>query len=132
MILPFLPFAALNARRKKARELRAVFTGGSVSEAVCAIFGQAAVCLEALGRGETGKPYAAWPEMLMNDLPADYVMRFSECAQVFEEAAYSDHDLDEDSREKALELLDETEKLCFGMANLRQRLRLRFGVCLWD
>ena len=132
LILPFLPFAALNARRKKAREIRAVFEGGDVSEAVCAIFSQAAACLEALGLGETDKPYAAWPETALKDLPADYAARFLECAEVFEEAAYSDHDLGEESRAKALELLRETEEICMGTANLRQRLRLRFGVCLWD
>ena len=132
LILPFLPFAALNARRKQAREIRAVFEGGDVSEAVCAIFAQAAACLEALGLGETDKPYAAWPETALKDLPADYAARFLECAEVFEEAAYSDHALGEENRAKALELLRETEEICMGTANLRQRLRLRFGVCLWD
>ena len=127
VILPFLPFILLNQRRKKALDARKVFDSENVSEAVFAIFQHVAAWLEATGHGEDNTPYAAWHA----DLSPDYVQRFTACEKLFEEAAYSTHEMKEEDRQQALALLNETEQTLQQRADWKQRLRLKYKECLW-
>ena len=127
LILPFLPFILLNQRRKKALDARKAFESENVSEAVAAIFQHIAACLEAMGYGEGNKPYAAWNA----GLSPDYAQRFAECELLFEEAAYSAHEMKEEHRRQVLDLLNETEQLLQRQADWKQRLRLKYKECLW-
>ena len=127
VILPFLPFILLNQRRKKALDARKVFDSENVSEAVFAIFQHVAAWLEATGHGEDNTPYAAWHA----DLSPDYVQRFTACEKLFEEAAYSTHEMKEEDRQQALALLSETEQILQRRADWKQQLRLKYKECLW-
>ncbi len=127
MILPFLPFILLNLRRKKALDARKAFESGNVSEAVFAIFQQIAAWLEATGHGADNTLYAAWNA----DLSPDYAERFAACEKLFEEAAYSTHEMKEEDRRQALALLNETEQILQQRADWKQRLRLKYKECLW-
>ena len=131
LIVPFLPFLWLNARRKKAAAVRSAFASADVSEAVCAIFRQAIAWLEAMGLGADNLPYRDWPPHLSTGLPTGYEQRFSQCAALFEEAAYSDHAMSEEQRGQALSLLRETERAMLARADWKQKLRLKFGDCVW-
>ena len=131
VILPFLPFLWLNARRRKALEARRAFASENVSEAVCAIFRQTAAWLEAMGCGAGNLPFRAWAEYLPEGMEPGYELRFGSCAALFEEAAYSDHTLDEERRQEALALLQETERAMLARADWKQKLRLKYGDCLW-
>lgn len=130
VILPFLPFLWLNARRKKALAARGVFAAENAGEAICAIFRQVIAWLDAMGCGAGNLLYREWASRLPEIQPG-YAQRFSQCAALFEEAAYSDHAMGEEQRRQALALLDETERAMLARADWKQKLRLKYGECLW-
>ena len=127
VILPFIPFVLLNQRRKKAMDARKAFESENVSEAVFAIFQHITAWLETMGYGEDNVPYAAWNA----ELAPDYTARFAACEKLFEEAAYSTHEMKEEQRQQALALLNETEQILQQQADWKQRLRLKYRECLW-
>ena len=127
VILPFLPFILLNQRRKKALDARKAFESENVSEAVFAIFQHVAAWLEAMGYGKDNAPYAAWNA----ELSPDYAAHFAACEKLFEEAAYSTHEMKEEDRQQALALLIETEQILQRQADWKLRLRLKYKECLW-
>ena len=131
VILPFLPFLWLNARAKKAMEARNAFASENVSEAIYAVFQQIIAWLEAMGCGAGNLPYRDWAQHLPQAMPPGYDRRFGQCAALFEEAAYSDHALSEDQRQQTLSLLHETEQAMLARAGWKQKLRLKYGECLW-
>ena len=61
----------------------------------------------------------------------DYVDQFAHCAELFEEAAYSNHPLAEDDRQETLSLLDQTEEWLLSKADWKQKLRLKYGKGLY-
>ncbi|MBR5345242.1 MAG: hypothetical protein IK127_05400 [Clostridia bacterium] len=129
LVLPFLPFAAMNARRKKALETRAAFDAEDNSTAICAMFRHVMRYLNTAGN-EPNLLFSGAVENLSNSLPETYRNRCRACVSIFEEAAYSDHPLPASAREQVRDLLNETEALLYDKAGLRQRLRLRYGECL--
>ena len=130
--LPFTPFLLLNARKKKAQEARKAFASPNVSEAVCAIFHQVVTWLNETGHGAGNLLYRSWADSLPDGLPEDYASRFTRCARDFEEAAYSVHALPEEKRQQALALLKETETALWKTADWKQRLRIRYWMCLCE
>ena len=131
VILPFAPFLLLNARGKKARRERMIFGSEDVSEAVSAIFRRVILWLTETGRVPGNLLYRDMADHLPPALPEGYGARFARCAEDFEEAAYSDHELPEETRRRALELLKETEEALWKTADRRTRLRLKYwmGLC---
>lgn len=132
VILPFLPFLALNRRRQKAAAAREKFSSPDTSEAVCAMFRHAAAYLEDGGFGGQNRPFRSWPEAWQGRLPDGYAARYRESAALFEEAAYSDHALTPEQRTQMLSFLAETETLFFEKASWKKRLHLRWGKCLHE
>lgn len=124
VILPFLPFALLNRRRRRGQEARKAFQSENIREAVAAIFQQVTAWLEAAGRGGGNTPYAEWAV----GLTPEYARHFQACEKLFEEAAYSSHEMREEDRQQALALLKETEGLLLREAGWKQRLRLRYQL----
>ncbi len=132
VILPFVPAAALNRRRKKAREARKLFASSDRNEAACAMFRHAAKYLAATGIGAGNLPFREWPAAMAGKMPEKYIDSFRKCCILFEEAAYSDHELTEEQAGQVRELLAETERLLYDQAGWRQRLRLRYTECLHE
>ena len=130
--LPFVPFLILNARKRKAMEARKAFGSENVSEAVRAVFRQVILWLNETGYGAGNLLYREWPEQLPDGMPEGYALRFARCAMDYEEAAYSSHTLPEEKRRQALELLKETETALWKAASRRQRLRIRYWMCLCE
>ena len=130
--LPFVPFLLLNARKKKAAEVRKAFLSADVSMAVRAIFQQVITWLEATGSGGGNRLYREWTGELPEGLPEGYAERFSACVADFEEALYSSHELPEEKREQALDLLRETEKALWEKAGWKLRFRLKYRMCLCE
>ena len=131
IILPFLPFALMNARRKKAEEVTALFESGDTAEAVCAIFGRVVGWLDAMGCGQGNIPCRDWSEELSRTVSPEYALRFARCAAFFEEAAYGGRAPGEEKRRETLELLKETGDIMIRRANGFRRFRLRYIDCLW-
>ena len=132
VILPFIPAAALNRQRRKAREARTAFTSPDRSKAVCAMFRHVAKYLEKTGHGAGNAPFCDWPAEMAGKMPEKYVDSFQKCCILFEEAAYSDHGISEAQAEQVRELLAETEHLLYDQAGWRERLRLRYTECLHE
>ncbi len=124
VILPFLPFALLNRRHRWVQEARKAFQSENIREAVAAIFQQVTAWLEAAGCGGGNTPYAEWDV----GLTPEYARHFQACEKLFEEAAYSPHEMREEDRQQALALLKETEGLLLREAGWKQRLRLRYQL----
>ena len=131
VILPFLPIWLVNQQRKKTLEARQVFQSKNVSEAVFAIFQQVIRWLEATGSGAGNLPYAQWTETVSRRFSPTYAQRFAACERLFEEAAYSSHEMKEEQREQLTALLNETEETLQRKAGWKQRLRLRYREWLW-
>ncbi len=132
VILPFAPFVLLNARKKKAQEIRKAFASENVNEAVCAIFRQVIAWLSETGFGADNRLYREWADTLLGGMPEGYAERFSRCAEDYEEAAYSSHALAEEKRRLAMDLLKETETALWKAAGRKQRLRLKYWMCLYE
>ena len=62
--------------------------------------------------------------------PEDYQDRFARCAADYEEAVYSGHTVPEEKRQNALELLKETENDLWKASDWKQRLYLKYWMCL--
>jgi len=130
VVLPFTPFLLLNARKKKAWEIRKAFSSEDVSEGIRAIFRQVVLWLEAVCPGSGNHLFREWAGMLPKDMPEGYADRFARCAADFEEAAYSNHPMPEEKRRNALELLKETETALWNISNRKQRFYLKYWMCL--
>ena len=131
LILPFLPFAWLNARRKKALAAREAFRSEDVNLAVRAAFQHVVAWLEAAGKGAGNLPYRDWADPLSRLVSGEYAALFRPCADLFEQAAYSTHPLSEADRARVLSLLEETERILRSQADRKQRFRLKYVECLW-
>ena len=131
LVLPFLPFIWLNARRKKAAEARETFRSEDVNLAVQAAFQHVIAWLEAMGKGAGNLPYRDWAEPLSGQVSGEYAALFRPCAELFEQAAYSTHPLPEADRSRVLSLLEETERILRSRADRKQRFRLKYVECLW-
>ena len=132
VILPFVPFLVLNARRQRAEKAREVFLSTDVSLAVRAIFQQVIAWLETTDNGGGNRLYRNWADDLPDMMPEGYTSRFAACAADFEEAAYSIHVLPEEKREQAKNLLKETEQALWQKADRKQRFRLKYWMCLCE
>ncbi len=132
IILPFVPFLVLNARRKRAEKAREEYYSADVSLAVRAIFQQVITWLEATDNGGGNCLYRNWADYLPDTMPEGYASRFSAGAADYEEAVYSTHVLREEKREQAINLLKETEQVLWQKADWKQRLRLKYWMCLCE
>ena len=132
VILPFLPFALLSARRRKARENRKAFESENVGDAVTAIFRQVIVWLETTRHSGGNRLYRDWQEILPGTLPENYTELFIRSVRDYEEAVYSGHTLPEEKRSEALRLLKETEEVLWQEADWKTRLRLKYWMCLCE
>lgn len=132
VLLPFTPFLLLNARQKKAQEIRKAFASENVSEAVQAVFRQIIRWLEATGHGAGNLLYRDWGEGLRGDFPEAYTDHFAQCAADYEEAVYSGHTMPEQKRQDALDLLEKTETALWAAAGRRKRIYLKYWMCLHE
>ncbi len=132
LTLPFAPFLLLNARKKKAQEIRNVFRSPDVREAVQAIFRQVILWLETTNHGAGNLLYRDWAGTLPGNLPENYADRFIRCAADYEESVYSDHDMTEEQRRNALALLEETKTAMWKTASRKQRFSLKYWMCLYE
>ena len=132
VILPFIPFLILNERKKRAREIRKTFQSEDTAQAVCAIFRQIILWLEATRTGAGNRLYRDWAFFLPEGLPEGYADRFSRCAADFEEASYSGRAPLEEKREDALRLLEETESFFWNKAGLKEKFLLKYWMCLCE
>ena len=129
-LLPFLPFFLLDRRRKRLLARRAAFHAGDPAAAIRSMLPHIAACLASLGLGEENANYSALVPLLEERLSPVYAARYREGVELWQEAAYSTHRMEETQREQVYALLRETEKEICQLADRKQRLRLRYWDCL--
>lgn len=125
LIAPFLPFLLMGGKRRYLQERIRSCSSEDLREAVTALFFFTTSWLEASGCGKPGVLYRNWPESWQGIIPQTYVHQFLIGTDIYEQAVYSNHPLQEIHREQMQELLEETKELVLGRANWRERLRLR-------
>jgi hypothetical protein len=127
---PFLPFLLLDSRRKKALERREKFDSENCSEAICAIFLHIIAYLESCGKGLGNIPFTAWTRQLQ--LPEEYRAQYEHAAMLWQEAAYTEHPMSSEQREKMRRFLLETERILYDDADRKTRFRLKYLECLHE
>ena len=126
ILLPFAPFVIMNNRRKKALEARRIFDSEDVSEAVAAMFRHVTAWLAATQHDGGNRLYREWTSPLAEQFSEEYAARWARCEALFEEAAYSEHTMNEEARSEVRSLLDETESMLYDQADWKQRFRLKY------
>ena len=127
---PFLPFLLLDSRWKKAFERREKFDSENCSEAICAIFLHIIAYLESCGKGLGNISFTAWTNQLQ--LPEEYRAQYEHAAMLWQEAAYSEHPMSSEQREKMRRFLLETERILYDDADRKTRFRLKYLECLHE
>lgn len=127
---PFLPFLLLDSRRKKALERRKKFDSANDSEAICAIFLHVIAYLDSCGKGLGNIPFTSWTKLLQ--LPAEYRTQYEHAVMLWQEAAYSEHRMTSEQREKMRQFLSETEHILYDDADRKTRFRLKYLECLHE
>ena len=127
---PFLPFLLLDSRRKKALERRKKFDSTNASEAICAIFLHVIAYLDSCGKGLGNIPFTSWTKLLQ--LPAEYRTQYEHAVMLWQEAAYSEHRMSSEQREKMRQFLSETEHILYDDADRKTRFRLKYLECLHE
>ncbi|MDD6315939.1 MAG: hypothetical protein PUB63_02875 [Clostridia bacterium] len=127
---PFLPFLLLDSRRKKALERRRKFDSENDSEAICAIFLHVIAYLDSCGKGLGNIPFTSWTKLLQ--MPAEYRTQYEHAVMLWQEAAYSEHRMSSEQREKMRQFLSETEHILYDDADRKTRFRLKYLECLHE
>lgn len=127
---PFLPFLLLDSRRKKALERRKKFDSENDSEAICAIFLHVIAYLDSCGKGLGNIPFTSWTKLLQ--MPAEYRTQYEHAVMLWQEAAYSEHRMTSEQREKMRQFLSETEHILYDDADRKTRFRLKYLECLHE
>ena len=118
--------------RKKAAAFRAQFTSEDRAGAVCAMFRHISDWLASFGMDGGNHPFCDWTPGLSQSLSPEYAEDFAACVPVFEEAAYSGHDIPAEERDRVRALVDATEKLLYARADLAKKFRLKYTECLYQ
>jgi hypothetical protein len=132
LVVPFAPFVLVSRARKLAKEKRAAFADEDNAAAIRAMFRHTVDWLQACGMKTENRPFARCTEDAAAMLSDEYGERYAEAARIWEEAAYSDHAMDEGKREFVRELMEETEKALYERSDRKTRLRLKYGACLCE
>ncbi len=131
LLVPFLPFLLSVVYHRKREALRERYLSEDLHTALCAIFQSVTVWLEEAGIGSGNLPYVRWSPALTGLFSPDYIRRFQSLSEAFEEAAYSEHSLREETRKDMLTLLEETGKVLKGKCSFRARFRLKYREGVW-
>ena len=131
LIVPFLPFLLLNRTRKRRVEIQASFANENNGEAICAMFAHLMTWLHFCGLPEENRPFSQCGEAVRALLPDDLAARFSSAVPIWQEAAYSDHQMTAGQRETVCLLLRDTSKLLYARSPAGQRFRMKaiHGLC---
>ena len=132
LIVPFAPFVLVSRARKLAKEKRAAFTDADNAAAIRAMFRHTVDWLQACGMKTENRPFAQCADGAAALLSESYGERYAKAARIWEEAAYSDHAMDEGKRELVRELMEETEKTLYERSDRKTRLRLKYAACLCE
>lgn len=127
---PFLPFAWISLRRKKAIGKRNFYTEAAPREAVIAIMDGISSYLDFCDGETSNIPYSErrLPEAFNEEA---YSKLYSQATRIFEEAKYSTHDISESQRGIMLDTFYETENAIAESADYKALFKLKYILCLY-
>ena len=132
LVLPFTPFLLLSRAKQKSAEKRAAFADEDNAAAIRAMFRHTVNWLCACGMKQRNRPYADCAQDTQALISEAYAARYAQAAKIWEEAAYSDHALDDAKRQIIKQLMEETEKTLYASSDRKTRLRLKYVACLCE
>ena len=132
LVIPFAPFLLLNRARRRSAETRAAFEDNDNAAAIRAMFRHTVNWLCACGMKQENRPYARCAQDTQALISKEYAARYAQAAQIWEEAAYSDHVLDDAQRQTVKELMEETERTLYASSDRKTKLRLKYVACLCE
>jgi FtsH-binding integral membrane protein len=116
-------------RRRQAAN-RAGIDSDDPKEAIIAMFPYSVKWLQLAGLEPQGKPFTALIPMIRADVSEDYGDRFSGMYELWEEAAYSDHEMTEESREEMDLFMNDTIDMIREESSLRSKVVNTFRYAL--
>lgn len=132
LVVPFAPFLLLNRARRRAAERREAFETADNAAAIRAMFAHTMDWLRASGLQTRNRPFAQCAGAVETLTSTDYAARYAAAVLIWQEAAYSAHELDETKRAAIRALMEETERSLYGRADWRAKLRLKYIACLCE
>lgn len=122
LVGPFVPFMWFDRRKRRAMAMRKAFEAEAPAEAIATMFPHIVRCLTAIGVQPDSRGFA----VLEGQLPDAYWEAYHRGVVLWQEAAYSDHPMNEAQREQIKALLKQTQQLVYDHADRRQRFRLQY------
>ena len=129
-VVPFLPFYLLDRQKRRARAGRTDFQSPDCALAIRAMFPHIVRCLAALGLPDRNEDYIAFAKDVRELLSSEYGQEYQNAAMLWQEAAYSDHEMTEEQRRTVSELLVKTERAVYARVGAGKRFRLKYVDCL--
>ena len=130
LVVPFLPFLALNRAKRRASQRRAAFSDSDNAAAIRAMFLHTVDWLRAGGLKTENRPFSRCSEAVAAITSPEFAAKYTEAAIIWREAAYSNHAMTDEQREKVRALLDEAAETLYEKADRPTRLRMKYVDCL--
>ena len=115
--------------RKRAQNRRGI-NSDDTREAVTALFPYAVRWLKGYGIEQPDRSFASMEPALKKEFTEAYSERFMNMYDVWNEAAYSDHEVTEESRTTMETFIEDTVDQVYKKCGLRDKLRLRLRLAL--
>ena len=108
--------------RDRQAENRAGLDSSDPKKAIIAMFPYAVKWLQPAGIETTGKTFSSLMPVIRADVSEEYAERYKEMYTLWQEAAYSDHEMTEECRNKMSSFMSDTIDMIRDKTNLRMRL----------
>ena len=126
----FIPAVLRDRLEKRRRKNRAGIDSEDPAEAIRAMFPYAVRWLQAEGMTVGNRTYVSLQPSVNRRFSELYGDRYGQMLQLWREAAYSSHPMDEEGRASMEEFLQETIRMVNGRAGWRDRMRFKYVLAL--
>ena len=109
--------------QKRQLENRAGINSQDPKEAITAMFPYTVRWLQPAGIEAEGKAFTSLMPMIRSEMSEEYAKRFSGMYDMWEEAAYSDHEMDEASRQEMNSFMNDTINTIKSKGNFATQVR---------
>ena len=130
IVVPFVPFLLLSRRKRITAERREAFGCADNAAAVRAMFAHTVDWLRGAGLDTGNRQFSEYVSGAGELIPGRYSELYADAVSVWQEAAYSGHEISAEKRAKVKELLDLTAAELYEKAGRRTRFRMKYIYCL--
>lgn len=132
LVGPFIPFVWINRQQQRIALNRACIDSGECAAAIDGIFALTIGYLDACGIGDRNELHKRRLDRAGGALPEEYRANYRACADIWQEAVYSGHEMTDTQKEQLIALLEQTERLLYDGSGWRNRFRLKYICCLHE